>query len=64
MSLIAYLPINDDQVSAENNYYIGIYFEMKQSIQSIKSKNLLFMSILMFYEKTFLSNINLWHLFK
>lgn len=37
MSLIVYLPTNDDQ---ENNYYIGIYFEMKLSMQSIKSKNL------------------------
>lgn len=32
MSLIVYLPINDDQ---EDNYYIGIYFEMKLSRQSI-----------------------------
>lgn len=40
MSLIAYLPINDDQVFAENNYYTGIYLRMKQSVQSNKSKNL------------------------
>lgn len=40
MFLIAYLPINDDQVFAENNYYTGIYFKIKQSIQSNKSKNL------------------------
>lgn len=38
--LIAYLPINHDQVFAENNYYSGNCLKMKQSMQSNKSKNL------------------------
>lgn len=40
MFLIAYLPTNDIQVFAENNYYMIIYFKIKQSIQINQCKKL------------------------
>lgn len=34
MFFIVYLPLNDAQVFAENNYYMFFYFKMKLSMQS------------------------------
>lgn len=64
MFLIAYLPLNDIQVFAENNYYMVIYCKMKQSIQSNQCKILLLLSSLMLGERAFLSNLIPLHLFK